>query len=415
MRSYGVLIVDDSDDDRFFLRNVVDRLPRFSVAGEVRDGDEAMAYLSGAGEFENRAKHPMPDLMLLDLNMPRKTGFDVLRWLKTQSFPALTVVVLSGSALQADVPATLPKGAHAYRNKTAEMPKQNLNAREIEQLLEKRWQRSLARARPACAVFVHRSTMRIIEKHRLPVRGTGRVSDAQSGEITSAHFWPGAWAFGRELFSDWRQSNTPRLGAALAYYSVFAIAPLFLLTLSVAGIWFGQDAARREIFGQVQQLVGREGVEAVESLVTAASNQPRTGAWTAALAFGALTIAATGVFVELQSALNMIWRVKSAPQGAVRGLMNFLKSRLLSFAMLLGVGFLLLTSLVVSASLSALGSFAGEHFLAASTRCGRSPTFYFPGRDILVLSRHDSQGAAGRPPGVERYGLTRRCHYRLVV
>jgi CheY-like chemotaxis protein len=138
MQRYGVLIVDDSDDDRFFLRNVVDRLPRFSVAGEVRDGDEAIAYLTGQGGFGDRAKHPVPDLMLLDLKMPRKTGFEVLRWLRVQSFPNLTVVVLSGSPLQEDVGASLALGAHGYWTKTADLPRQNLIAQEIEALLDKR-------------------------------------------------------------------------------------------------------------------------------------------------------------------------------------------------------------------------------------------------------------------------------------
>lgn len=138
MQQYGVLIVDDSDDDRFFLRNAVDRLPRFTVAGEVRDGDEAIAYLAGQGEFGDRAKHPLPDLMLLDLKMPRKTGFDVLRWLRTQSFPRLTVVVLSGSPLHEDVGASLALGAHGYWTKTAELPRQKLIAEEIEELLDRR-------------------------------------------------------------------------------------------------------------------------------------------------------------------------------------------------------------------------------------------------------------------------------------
>ena len=178
--------------------------------------------------------------------------------------------------------------------------------------------------------------------------------------------------FGRELFSEWRQSNTPRLGAALAYYSVFAIAPLFLLTLGIAGMWFGQDSARHEMFGQVQQLVGTEGGKAIEAVVTAAANKPKTGAWAAFVAGAALAVAATGVFVELQNALNTIWNVKPSPQHGLGGFANFVKVRLISFAMLLGVGFLLLISLVLSASLAAAGSFLGgfmgaEHLLWAAT------------------------------------------------
>ena len=178
--------------------------------------------------------------------------------------------------------------------------------------------------------------------------------------------------FAAELFSEWRQSNTPRLGASLAYYSVFAIAPLFLLTLGVAGMWFGQDAARNEMFGQLRQLVGAEGAKAIEAVVTAAANKPRTGAMAAIVAGGALAIAATGVFVELQNALNTIWQVKPSPQHGFGGILNFVKVRLISFAMLLGVGFLLLISLVLSASLAATGAFLGgvlgsRHLLLAVT------------------------------------------------
>jgi CheY-like chemotaxis protein len=109
---HTVLIVDDSDDDRFFLRQVLQRFPRFILIGEVRDGEDAIAYLSGEAKFADRRKFPLPDLMLLDLKMPRKTGFEVLQWLRAQSFPGLTVVVLSSSPLAEDVGASLALGAH---------------------------------------------------------------------------------------------------------------------------------------------------------------------------------------------------------------------------------------------------------------------------------------------------------------
>jgi membrane protein len=152
--------------------------------------------------------------------------------------------------------------------------------------------------------------------------------------------------------------NIVSQGAALAYYTIFAIAPLFIIALTIAGYCFGEEAARRELFGQLSQLVGKEGGDAIQSLV-AAANKSRAGTWATLIASGTLAVAATGVFVQLQNSLNALWRVQHV-QG--RGLRNFIRHRLLSFAMVFGVGFLLLVSLVCSAGLSALGNFIGDYF-----------------------------------------------------
>src|SRR5579864_2289444 len=92
-------------------------------------------------------------------------------------------------------------------------------------------------------------------------------------------------------------------GAALAYYTVFAIAPLFVIALAISGFWFGQETASRELFGQVSQLIGKEGGDAIQSMVTAA-NRTRTGSWATAIAMVTLLVASTGVFVQLQNTLN---------------------------------------------------------------------------------------------------------------
>ena len=148
--------------------------------------------------------------------------------------------------------------------------------------------------------------------------------------------------------------DTLSQGAALSYYTFFAIAPLFVIVLGVAGYWFGEAAAQRELFGQLNQLVGKEGGEAIQTLVVAAGKS-RTGFLaTCILAGGTLAVAATSVFVQLQTALNALWQVKHT-QG--RGLRNFIRHRLLSFAMVLGISFLLLVSLICSAGLAALGNF----------------------------------------------------------
>ena len=144
-----------------------------------------------------------------------------------------------------------------------------------------------------------------------------------------------------------------RLGAALAFYTLFAIAPLFVIVLAIAGLLFGEDAARHELFSQVSGLVGSEGGQAIQALVNAAQ-KPQTSAWATMIAVATLFVGATGVFVELQDAINSIWGVRRVPG---RGLRNFIKDRLLSFTLVVGIGFLLLVSLVLSAGLSALGKF----------------------------------------------------------
>lgn len=158
----------------------------------------------------------------------------------------------------------------------------------------------------------------------------------------------------KETFRAWSEHKTPRLGASLAYYTIFAIAPLLLIAMSIAGFYFGEAAARRELFGQVYGLVGREGGEAIQTLV-AAANRPRGGTWATVGELVTLGAGVTAVFVELQDALNSIWGVRRKPG---RGVRNFIKDRLLSFALVLGIGFLLLVSLLLNAALAALGSFA---------------------------------------------------------
>lgn len=157
----------------------------------------------------------------------------------------------------------------------------------------------------------------------------------------------------KKVVSEWIDHEVSRMGAALAFYTFFAIAPLFVIVLAVAGFWFGEQAARRELFSQVSGLVGSEGTVAIQALVSAA-HKPKTGAWATVIAVVTLFVGATGVFVQLQDALNSVWSVRRVPG---RGLRNFIKDRLLSFALIVGLGFLLLVSLVLSAGLSAMDKF----------------------------------------------------------
>ncbi len=140
----------------------------------------------------------------------------------------------------------------------------------------------------------------------------------------------------------------------MAFYTIFAIAPLFILVLALAGMLFGHEAAQRELFGQIEGLVGKNGSQAIQSIL-AAADRPKAGLAATIIGFIALFIGASSVFIQLQQSLNAIWNVRLKASG----LQNFIKHRLLSFAALLGIGFLLLVSLIISAALNAAGTWIG--------------------------------------------------------
>lgn len=157
----------------------------------------------------------------------------------------------------------------------------------------------------------------------------------------------------KETAKDWVEHASPRLGAALAFYTVFAIAPLFVILLAIAGFVLGEDAARRQVFDELQRLIGQQGGEALEA-VAVASRQSGDGWWATLVALGTLFLGATGVFAQLQDSLNTVWNLRRKPG---RQISRFVKARLISFAMVLGVGFILLVSLVINAGLAALGKY----------------------------------------------------------
>jgi membrane protein len=159
----------------------------------------------------------------------------------------------------------------------------------------------------------------------------------------------------RRTVTGWWNDNVPRLGASLAYYTLFALAPILIVAITVAGFAFGEEAVQQEVSGQISGLVGEQGAQAVESMVQSAYHRSGNGV---ATAIGLITffLGATGAFLELQTALNGIWRVKPK---ASAGLKDMLIQRLLSFGLVIGVGFVLLVSLLVSAGLSALNRYVG--------------------------------------------------------
>ena len=149
------------------------------------------------------------------------------------------------------------------------------------------------------------------------------------------------------------------MGAALSYYSVFSMAPLLMIVVSVAGLAFGAEAARGELFGQLRALMGADAAGAIESLLAHLS-LPQRGISATAISVIALLVGATSVFVELQNALDRIWRAPARVRAT--GWWHLLRSRLLSFGMILGIAFLLMVSLVMSAAISALGKWWGGFF-----------------------------------------------------
>jgi len=150
-----VLMVDDSDDDGTLLELAFQKLEQFRLVGRVSDGRQAIAYLKGEGDFGNRRKHPLPNVLLLDLRMPRVDGFDVLEWLRTQSFPHLRVVVFSGSDCRADVEKALGMGAHFYRTKPLRFDEQVSMLKALEIHMDRLSQPGPATARVAQRSIQH--------------------------------------------------------------------------------------------------------------------------------------------------------------------------------------------------------------------------------------------------------------------
>ena len=184
------------------------------------------------------------------------------------------------------------------------------------------------------------------------------VSERRSrpGRITAGAL---GWVL-KHAFIGWWNDNVPRLGASLAYYTLFALAPILVIAIGVAGLVFGPDAVRGEVVGQIQGLVGRQGAEAVQSMIEGAA-KPSSSVLATVVGVVTAFLGATGAFIELQTALNAIWRVQPRPGVSV---LAFLKQRLISFGLVVGVGFLLLVSLLVSAALSGFNRYLGRLFPA---------------------------------------------------
>jgi membrane protein len=161
----------------------------------------------------------------------------------------------------------------------------------------------------------------------------------------------------KDTVQEWNEDNVPMLAAALAYYTVFSLAPLLLIAIAIAGAFLGEEAARGEVVTQLQGIVGKPAADAISALIDNA-NKPNSGGTIATIiSVAILLFGASGVFGQLQMALNIIWGVKPKPGRAVK---SFIQSRFLSFAMVLVIGFLLLVSLVFTAVLSLISNYFGN-------------------------------------------------------
>jgi membrane protein len=154
---------------------------------------------------------------------------------------------------------------------------------------------------------------------------------------------------------EWSNDNAPRLGASLSYYTIFSLAPVLLMVISVASLALGAKAAQGKIVAQLSGLLGDEAAKAIQAMLEKASLHGG-GVLATIIGFVTLIVGATGVMVELQDALNTVWKVVAKPG---RGLKGIIRDRLLSFGIVLGFGFLLLVSLVLSAAVALVDSWIG--------------------------------------------------------
>ena len=160
----------------------------------------------------------------------------------------------------------------------------------------------------------------------------------------------------KETFREFGEDKAPRLGAALAYYTIFSIGPLLLIAVAMAGIFFGQEAAQGRISDELGKVFGSQMAKSLEQMVQAAA-KPKSGTVATIIGIITLMLGASGVFGQLKDALNTIWNVEKKKAG---GVMGFIRERFLSMAMVLGIGFLLLITLVLDTAIAAMGGYVSR-------------------------------------------------------
>jgi membrane protein len=161
------------------------------------------------------------------------------------------------------------------------------------------------------------------------------------------------WRMAVELFRRWRKHDPFQLAAALAYYTIFSLAPLLIIAIGIAGIVFSRESAQYQVFQTVQDLIGLDGAKAIQEIIRSTGNE-RSGFLAAIIGVIVLLIGAGGVVGQLQVSLNKVWEIEPNPTA---GWWDIVRSRFLSYALVLGIGFLLLVSLMVTAVLSAISRY----------------------------------------------------------
>ena len=169
-----------------------------------------------------------------------------------------------------------------------------------------------------------------------------------------------------ESFEEWNRHKGPRLGASLAFYTLLSLTPLLLVVVSIAGLAFGRQAAQSQLIWQIQDLAGAQGAKAIQALLEGAHNITH-GILATVLGIVTLLFGASGVLVELRDALNTVWEIPPRQRSGLQSILQVIKERLFSFALVLAIGFLLLVSLVLNAWIAALGAFAARLLPASET------------------------------------------------
>lgn len=208
----------------------------------------------------------------------------------------------------------------------------------------------------------------ILKKSEPHGGSSGTLHSQMNAKITL----PNLWELLKRAFSRWNEDHAPQQGAALAYYAVFSLAPLLMIVITIAGFVFGQEAAQGQLIEQIKGLVGEKSAQAIQSMIEEA-RRPTVGIIATVVAVVMLLFGATGVFAQLQESLNIIWKVEEKPG---EGIWKIIKNRFISLMAVLGTGFLLLISLVISAGLSAIGTTL-EHVLPF-------PEFLLQGINVFI-------------------------------
>lgn len=168
------------------------------------------------------------------------------------------------------------------------------------------------------------------------------------------------WSLLGQTFAEWQRDKVSRLAAALAYYTAFSLAPVLVIAIAVASFLFEQSTVQGRIIDQLGGLIGNDGAAMVQEMLVSAQSQDSNSFLATVVGVGLLILGASGLFIQLQDALNTVWNVKVR---ADQGIWGLVRDRLLSFGMVLVIGFLLMVSLLLSAALAAASGFLGGSFL----------------------------------------------------